>query len=168
MEMKKHLVGKIISGGQTGIDQAALDVAIFREIPHGGWCPRGRRSEVGEIPGTYLLKETDSRDYTVRTEKNVIDSDGTLILFFNALSGGTRLTRKLCIQHGRPNLSIDLALVENGADLDRVAKSNEVIDWLKKNNIQVLNIAGPRESSHEGITKIGTTFLLNVFREPVD
>ena len=74
--MSRCQLDKIISGGQTGVDRAALDVAIFLEIPHGGWCPLGRRAEDGSIPKTYLLRETPQRDYAVRTEKNIIDSDG--------------------------------------------------------------------------------------------
>ena len=98
---------KIVSGAQTGVDRAALDAAIFLNIPHGGWCPRGRRAEDGAIPAVYQLKETTERNYAVRTEKNVVDSDGTLILFLKQISGGTELTEKLTKKHRRPLLCVD-------------------------------------------------------------
>jgi predicted Rossmann-fold nucleotide-binding protein len=90
------MIERLVSGGQTGVDRAALDVAIACGIPHGGWCPRGRISEAGPIPAHYQLTETDSFKYWVRTERNVIDSDATLILFCDRTRtqcNGTR-TRK--------------------------------------------------------------------------
>ena len=88
-------IKKVISGGQSGVDRAALDVAIELGIPHGGWCPAGRRSEDGTIAPIYQLQETNSRNYAKRTEKNVLDSCGTLILYRHAISGGTALTQRL-------------------------------------------------------------------------
>ncbi len=85
-------IAKIISGGQTGVDRAALDVAIELELPCGGWCPRGRLAEDGTVPDRYPLQETRSAEYAERTERNVIDSDGTLIIATRPLTGGTALT----------------------------------------------------------------------------
>jgi len=99
---------KIISGGQTGVDRAALAVAVFLEVPHGGWCPRGRRAEDGTIPGIYQLKETDSPHYAVRTQQNITDSDGTLVLIGGDISGGTALTITLARRYRRPLLVVNL------------------------------------------------------------
>ena len=104
------VVKKIISGGQTGADRAALDFAIDHGIPHGGWVPKGRLAEDGPLDPKYRLRETDSEDHSIRTEKNVLDSDGTLILFYNELSGGSLLTLELARKHDRPVLTIDLAV----------------------------------------------------------
>src|SRR4030042_6079458 len=95
---------KILSGGQTGADRSALDVAIALGISHGGWCPRGRLAEDGRIPDRYQLRETDYREYAVRTEQNVVDSDATLILCSGVLSGGTELTLRLAERHHGPHL----------------------------------------------------------------
>ncbi len=151
--MSLHKVEKIVSGGQTGVDRAALDVAVFLDIEHGGWCPLGRRAEDGPIPARYQLKETRERDYSIRTEKNVVESDGTLILFRDQTSGGTELTRKLALKHRRPLVCIDL----------NSAHSNEVCnvgDWLENHHIRVLNIAGPRESTCIGIGRQAEQFLV--------
>jgi predicted Rossmann fold nucleotide-binding protein DprA/Smf involved in DNA uptake len=96
------LVRKIVSGGQTGVDRAALDIALALGIPCGGWCPRGRGAEDGVIPARYPLQETCSHDYAERTRRNVIDSDGTLILAIGALHGGTLLTAQLAEKAASP------------------------------------------------------------------
>ncbi|MCD6446738.1 MAG: putative molybdenum carrier protein, partial [Candidatus Marinimicrobia bacterium] len=83
---------KIISGGQTGADRAGLDAAMELNIPVGGWCPKGRKSEDGPIDNKYPLQETTSGDYRVRTERNVKESDGTLIFTLGKPTGGTALT----------------------------------------------------------------------------
>jgi hypothetical protein len=151
--MPHPIVKKIVSGGQTGVDRAALDVAIYLEIEHGGWCPRGRRAEDGRIPKTYKLKTTSSANYAIRTEQNVIDSDGTCLLYRGQTVGGTDLTRRLAIKHRRPLLGIDLSCL---------APSNfeEFANWVLTNGIQILNVAGPRESSCPGIAQQTERFLL--------
>lgn len=133
----------IVSGGQTGVDRGALDAAIELGIPHGGWCPRERLAEDGRIPNRYLLRETGSSEYPVRTEQNVLDSDGTLIICTDRPSGGTLLTLRLAKQHGRPHLVVDL---------DDPPEPGAVIQWLAKNGIATLNVAGPRESQAPGIS----------------
>jgi len=134
------MIDKIISGGQTGADQAALDVAIKLDIPHGGWIPKGRKTEAGILPSKYKLKEMATANYPKRTEKNVVDSDGTLILSHGKLTGGSALTRKMANQHGRPCLHIDLTkTIAFNAAL-------KISTWVEENSISVLNVAGSRAS----------------------
>ena len=105
---KIHLE-RVVSGGQTGVDRAALDAAIAVGLEHGGWCPRGRLAEDGVIPSEYQLRETWSADYPVRTEQNVRDSDGTLILGHGPLQGGTDLTWRMAKRHAKPCFVVDLS-----------------------------------------------------------
>lgn len=128
---------RIVSGGQTGVDRGALDAAIALGLAHGGWCPRGRRAEDGVIPPQYRLQECDSPAYHIRTERNVQDSDGTLILFRGHLSRGTSLTQEFAQKHRKPCLLINLG---------REPSVAAARDWLTKHRIAVLNVAGPRES----------------------
>ena len=145
--MKKFRKLKIISGGQTGVDRAALDFAIQHGVEHGGWCPRGHHAEDGIISTVYHLRETESADYEERTEKNVMDSDATLIVTRNQeLSGGTAFTKTCTEQHGRPLL---IVCERDGVPRGAVALSN----FLKQNKVQTLNVAGPRESQAPGIGK---------------
>ena len=144
------IVDRIVSGGQTGVDRAGLDVAIELGIEHGGWCPRGRRAEDGPIPDCYSLKETDSPDYAVRTEQNVIDSDGTLILYFGRLGGGTNLTYQLARKHGRPRFLVDLTDPKSVQEVRR---------WLVEEAIRVLNVAGPRASQNDGIYEMARVYV---------
>jgi len=133
---------RIISGGQSGVDRAALDVAIAQDIPHGGYCPRGRRAEGGPIPDRYLLTESESPRYEVRTEQNVLAAGATLIVCRGPLAGGTKFTRRLARKHGRPCLVVDL---------DSPPSPEEIAHWLAEHGQGVLNIAGPRESQAPGI-----------------
>jgi hypothetical protein len=146
-------VRRIVSGGQTGVDRAALDVAMKLNIEHGGWCPRGRLAEDGTIPSRYALRETRSAKYHVRTEQNVVDSEGTLILYRETLTGGTLLTWRLTRRHRRPCLLVDLA-TDPGP--------GEAAEWLRGLAIQVLNVAGPRESTAAGISPAAERFLLEL------
>lgn len=148
---------KIVSGGQTGVDRAALDFALARSMPHGGWCPKGRRAEDGRIPDRYQLQESDARDYSVRTEQNVIDSDATLILFRDKVTGGTRLTQHLASKHARPQMRIDLQQADSPQQLEIATAT--VSKWVCEHQIRVLNIAGPRESSNPGIHHQALEFL---------
>jgi hypothetical protein len=133
-------VRRIVSGGQTGVDRAALDVAIVRGLPHGGWCPRGRLAEDGPIPAHYQLRETPTSDYTERTEWNVRDSDGTLIVTSGEPTGGTRLTWLVARRTGRPCLVVDVA---QPFDAARFA------EWIDRHAVRILNVAGPRRSQWE-------------------
>ncbi|QEG21449.1 putative molybdenum carrier protein [Mariniblastus fucicola] len=158
---------QIVSGGQTGVDRAGLDAAIFHEIPHGGWCPEGRRAEDGRIPDSYRLSETKSRNYAVRTRQNVIDSDGTLILFEAAMSRGTELTAKYAARYSRPLLTLDVVEFPDWSEERFETEVQNVLSWLESQNVNVLNIAGPRESSCPGIGGIARMFLLKLFESQV-
>jgi hypothetical protein len=154
---------KIVSGGQTGVDRGALDAAIELEIDHGGWCPAGRRSERGRIPARYHLSETMERNYVVRTERNVVDSDGTLILFRNKMTGGTELTHRLALKHKRPHLCLDLNQTD-GVDREFDDNQQMLVEWLSKNDVETLNVAGPRESNAFGIQRQAEMFLITALR----
>jgi len=132
---------KIISGGQTGADRAALDFARARGIPTGGWVPKGRLAEDGRIPEHYPgLVECDSAEPAVRTALNVRDSDATLILSHGPLSGGSLLTREEATRWGRPALHLDLDELALPAAADRLR------GWLATVRPGILNVAGPRAS----------------------
>ena len=134
------MLRKIISGGQTGADQAALDFAIENNIPHGGWIPKGRLTEVGQLPDRYQLQEMPTKSYPKRTEKNILDSDGTLIVSHGKIKGGTALTRKLAKKHRKPWIFIDLNKTSP------LEANNQLQDWVKLNDIQEMNVAGARAS----------------------
>lgn len=139
------MLKKIISGGQTGVDQAALDVAISLDIPHGGWIPKGRKIDTGILPDKYKLKETGSSSYPESTKQNIIDSDGTLIISHGKLAGGSLLTLELAEQFNKKWLHIDLQ-INRGFSAAQSVKS-----WIVQNGIKVLNIAGPRASENSDI-----------------
>jgi hypothetical protein len=151
-------VKRIVSGGQTGADRGGLDAALALGLEHGGWCPRGRRSEDGKIPDRYLLRETDSADYAVRTEKNVVDSDGTILITRGTPTGGSALTAAMARKHRRPLLHVDLA-----ASTDLVTR---VRQWLRDNDIETVNIAGPRASNVPGIAEEVEQLLVAALQPP--
>jgi hypothetical protein len=134
------MIKKIISGSQTGADRAALDVAIRLGIPHGGWVPKGRLAEDGVISDKYHLKEMPTPSYPLRTEQNVIDSDGTLILSHGNLTGGSEYTKEYADKHKRPCLHINL----NEIPVNEA--SPLIAGWIFKYDIEVLNVAGSRAS----------------------
>ncbi len=156
------LILKIVSGGQTGVDRAALDWALGLGLASGGWCPRGRRAEDGPIPDGYPLKETREADYAVRTRLNVRDSDATLILTRGRPSGGTQLTRHLAEELARPVLVVDF---EDG---DMAAAASRVGDWIGEEGVKVLNVAGPRESTSPGIYREASEFLAALSRQALN
>lgn len=136
---------KIVSGGQSGVDRAALDFAIAGGYPHGGWCPRGRRAEDGAIAARYALNETASAGYRERTRRNVLDSDATLILNTGNLADGSLLTLRIAEREGKPVHVVALDAASRHRQLSQVS------DWLRTHRIGVLNVAGPRESKRPGI-----------------
>ena len=151
------MVTKIISGGQTGADRAALDVAIQIGISHGGWIPKGRLTENGKLQDKYHLKEMTSPNYNKRTEQNVIDSDGTLLISHGRLTGGSEYTRDMALRHGRPWLHIDLDKIESS----RAVK--QITAWLTEYKIKILNVAGPRASKDPAIYSATFNLLETVF-----
>lgn len=150
---------RIISGGQTGVDRAALVVALEAGLPCGGWCPRGRLAEDGPIDVRFPLQETPSADPVQRTHWNVRDSDATLVLLRGAPSGGTALTIALAQREQRPCLRVDLA-----ADPDPA----RVRVWIREQAIRVLNVAGPRESQRPGVGAAAREFLRQVLASSSD
>ena len=156
--MKDHIgatrrVARIVSGGQTGVDRAALDVAMELGLACGGWCPRGRRAEDGPIAKRYPLAETAGWDYAERTGLNVRDSDGTLVLSRGEPTGGTGLTLDLARALKRPAITVDLEASNREIDVGRVR------DWIAAEAIAVLNVAGPRDSTAPGIYAQAVGFL---------
>jgi hypothetical protein len=141
----------ILSGGQTGVDRAALDFAIACGYGHGGFCPAGRRAEDGRIPDHYDLIELGSAGYRQRTRRNVEESDGTLVLVMSECTGGSRATVRFAEMLSKPRLVVDLAADD--------ALEQSVLDWMAKHDIQRLNVAGPRESKNPGVYCAALRFL---------
>jgi len=148
------MIEKIISGGQTGVDRAALDVALQLGMACGGWCPRGRRAEDGAIAARYPLRETPREEYPQRTQWNVRDSDGTLVMTRGPARGGTGLTISIAKRLGKPLLVVDFTQEQDAA---------EVRSWAEANRVGVLNVAGPRERENPGIYDEAIRFLRAVF-----
>jgi hypothetical protein len=138
------MLRKIVSGGQTGVDRGALDASLEAGLNCGGWCPRGRKAEDGAIPARYPVVEMQSRAYRDRTKQNVADADGTLIVFFGSLSGGTLETLRIAEALGKPVLTLDCS-AKSLADA-----AVEAAAFVRLNAIETLNVAGPRESTQPG------------------
>ena len=144
------MIERIISGGQTGVDRAALDAARARGLPCGGWCPKGRKAEDGPLAARYPLIETPSDDYAQRTEWNIRDSDGTLVLTDGELSGGTAQTVQMAVRFGKPYLVLDLS---------QRPTPESVLAWAITHQVHIVNVAGPRESKSPGIYDRARQFL---------
>jgi hypothetical protein len=153
------MIEKIVSGGQTGVDRAALDAAIDLNFPHGGWCPMGRLAEDGRIDIKYNLKSTPAENYESRTEKNVINSDGTLIVCRYKPNVGTLLTILFCAKHAKPVLWIQPKSRCSKTDLIKT------ITWIEQNVIKTLNVAGPRASKDKEIYSIAYIFVKKIIQQ---
>lgn len=152
-DQETPVFGRVISGGQTGVDRAALDAALKLGIPCGGWCPKGRRAEDGPLAGRYPLCETPSDAYAQRTAWNVRDADGTLVLTQGAVTGGTADTVAFAARLHKPYLVIDVT---------KRPSAITVRDWGRRHRIRTLNVAGPRESKSPGIYAQAAAFLQEV------
>lgn len=145
---------KIISGGQTGADRAGLDAAMEAGIAVSGYCPKGRLAEDVRVPDHYPLVELTKGGYAARTEMNVVESDGTLILNVGKLTGGTKFTLDCAKKHGKPYLIVQL---------DEEPKHDTVLRWIEMYDINVMNVAGPRESKCPGVYARAKAFLSFIF-----
>ena len=135
---------KIVSGGQTGVDRAALDAAMIHHIECGGWCPQGRLDESGRIPEKYPVKELPNGGFAERTAANVHDSDGTVIFHCGELGCGTEYTVECCAEQKRPRVLLDAEMVAPG-------EAGKIIKYFVQTvRIETLNIAGPRQSEWSG------------------
>ena len=151
------MLEEVISGGQTGVDRAALDAARELGLRCGGWCPQGRKAEDGTIADRYPLKETASAEYPERTEWNVRDSDGTLVLTRGRPTEGTAFTIEVARRLGKPCLVLDVT---------KKPHASQVRTWTGQHQIQVLNVAGPRESKCPGIYRQAKRFLSQALAPP--
>jgi len=140
------MLKKIISGSQTGVNRAALDVALDKSIPCGGWCPKGRLAEGGSLSKKYPIVESKSSDDRIATELNILEGDGTLILTWGRPTGGTAMAGIITKRRGKPFLIIDL---KEMYDIEKTIK--ETLNWIEEKRIEILNITGPRESRCPGI-----------------
>lgn len=160
---------KIFSGGQTCADRGGLEAALRCGVPHGGWCPKGRKAEDGRIPARYTLRETDTENYPQRTERNIVDSDATLVFTRGAPAGGSLLTLELAKRYGKPWYMVDLT---RGSQEEHVAG---IVAWLQGKAAAaegsfcgqppdkcVLNVAGSRESENPGIEGAVTAMMIEV------
>lgn len=152
----------VCSGGQTGVDQGALEAAIDLGIPHGGVCPLGRKSEAGRIPDRFLLTEHASSKYPPRTKQNILTTDGTLLLGmgdFCEQGVGTKLTASLAASLEKPMFYSNLRVTFADSAVYFRETSTTIRNWLQQHNISRLNVAGSRESSNPGIQDLTQLFL---------
>lgn len=156
--LERVRIQKIVSGGQTGVDRAALDAARAQGVPVGGWCPQGRRAEDGPIDPEYPLQETPSAAYAQRTAWNVRDSDGTLVLVRTTPEGGTALTIEKARYYGKPLWRREVG----------VREIDDIQSWIETHGITVLNVAGPRESESPGIYAAAKTLIMRLLEGTAD
>ena len=139
------MLKKIISGCQSGADIAGIDAAIMNGFPYGGWVPKGRKTENGPLPLKYSVQEMPTSGYPKRTEKNIVDSDGTVIFTHGKLSGGSALTKKYAVKHQKPWIHFDMM------SKTPEAAALELAEWTKQNCVEILNVAGRSASKDEKI-----------------
>ena len=158
------MIKKVISGGQIGADMGGLFAAYTAPgIETGGWAPKGFRTEAGSkkiLGAKYKLKETKSPTYPPRTKRNVLNSDGTL-WFGNTESPGARLTFRLCHTHNRP-----IKRIRYSGKNRRLPKHEipGLVKWVRQHDIEVLNVAGNRESTNPGITMFTEAVITRLLR----
>ncbi len=143
---------RIISGGQTGVDRAALDFALENQIDCFGWCPKGRKAEDGVIPNTYPLKEAETSGYEKRTLKNVEESQGLMVFVDGEPDNGTILAIDHAEKQNKPIYIIHLSM--NVED-----QETGILDFLEDQEVTIVNIVGPRESNSPGIYRKTKSFL---------
>lgn len=146
----------VISGGQTGADRGGLDAAIRAGVPHGGWCPLGRRAEDGPIPLHYNLRECESEDYKVRTELNIRDSDWSVVFTYGPPTPGSKLTFDLASKLGKPATHFDMS---------RITMSRFVSDFAVAHGFRTINVAGSRESKCPGIQSFVNSVMFLALQE---
>jgi len=156
---------KIISGGQTGVDRAALDIALRHEIECGGWCPAGRLDEFGRIPDHYPVQELQRGGFTERTLQNVKDSDGTVVIYHGELRGGTEQTVRVCVELNLPHELIDASKTSTEGAVRLID------DFVRTKKIHILNVAGPRQSEwpegYDYAFRVFDIFLTSCSHRPV-
>ena len=139
------MLKKIVSGGQVGAEQAALDAAIKLDFPHGGWIQKGRKTKSGRLPDKYRLEEMSVPGYKDRIERNVVESDGTVAFSHGNLTGGADYSMKMAEMHGRPGLHVDLTKIP------AVMAPSRINSWAIQNRIEVLNVSGSRASEDPAV-----------------
>ncbi len=152
-------VERIISGGQTGADRGGLDAAMTLGIPHGGWCPKGRRAEDGAVPARYQLRETNTADYPKRTRRNIAEADATIVFVLSLKAAGpaSRLTINEAQAMYKPVMLAELAGMLSGAPETRAAHERltvrDIQKWCRQHDVKTLNVAGSRESKVPGLQR---------------
>ena len=167
------MITKIISGGQAGADRGGLDAAIHCDLPHGGWCPRGRIAEDGVIPPEYHLNEMTSAEYLPRTKANVFDSDATVIFTYGPLKGGALKTAAYAHHLEKHWHEVDLSRTTPKTVMEIMmwlAGDEELNDYDEYVAYPpplecVLNVAGSRESQAPGIQEAVFSLMVDVLRK---
>ncbi len=155
-------IRKIVSGGQTGADRAALDFALEAGIEIGGFVPKGRLAEDGRISDAYPnLIETETENYAERTLLNVLNSDATIIFSHGELTGGSLFTKKCAEMHGKPFLHLNFEHLSLDEAVQRAKQ------WLESLGCETLNVAGPRASNDPKIYERTKKFLQLLFTDKI-